>query len=58
MRIRDLLETASTSATASGNIASVSSPLGAVIKRMPPGQSFFGYQARPTKTKKKTKKRG
>lgn len=57
MKIRDLLETSSTSTTSSGNIASVNAPLGSLIKRMPSGQSFFGYQVQPTKTKKKTKKR-
>ena len=61
MKIREILETASSGASSSGSIASVAAPLGgpmaAVIKRMPPGQSFFGQQPVVVhKTKKKRPK--
>lgn len=59
MKIKDLLETASAGASSSGSIASVATPLGgemaSVIKRMPPGQSFFA-PAIDQKPKKKRKK--
>lgn len=45
-------ETSSSGGTSSGAIASVSAPLGAIIKRMPPGQSFFAPM--PVKKTKKT----
>lgn len=53
-------ETSSSGGTSAGSVASVSAPLGAVIKRMPPGQSFFAPMvAQKTKktVRKKSKKR-
>lgn len=50
-------ETTSSGSTGSGNIASVSMPLGGIIKRMPPGQSFFYPTAAPKKAKKRNKRR-
>lgn len=61
MKIKELLETTSGGSTGAGSIASISSPLGgpmaAVIKRMPPGQSFFAPQVPTKKPKKKAKRR-
>jgi hypothetical protein len=54
-----VVETASGGSTGAGSVASVASPMGAVIRRMPPGQSFFAptvVQQRK-KTSKKAKKR-
>lgn len=48
-----LLETSSSGSTGAGSIASVSAPLGAVISRMPAGQSFFGVPL--AKKKKKSR---
>jgi len=57
MKIRDLLQENGTSGgTTSGSIASIPNaggPMMPVIKRMPPGQSFFG----PIPTKRKNKPR-
>lgn len=59
MKIKDLLETASIGASSSGSIASVATPLGGpmsdVIRRIPPGQSFFRTEL-PQKPKKKRRK--
>jgi len=61
MKIKDLLETSSGGSTGAGSIASVSTPLGGpmakVLKRMPPGQSFFAPQVSQKKPKKKVKPR-
>lgn len=59
MKISEILsknhinETSSAGSTSSGNIATVSAPMAGIIKRIPPGQSFF-Y---PVTTTKKAKKR-
>lgn len=49
-----LTETASGGSSSSGSVASVAAPLGAVIRRMPAGQSFFGGPL--VKTRKKRRK--
>lgn len=49
-KILDLIESASAGATAAGNIASISQPMGAVMRR----PSLFGYI--PADTPKKRKK--
>lgn len=54
--IEHVLETTSSGATSTGNIAGVSSPIGGVIKRMPTTPNLFGYiPAVKNKTKKKRK---
>jgi chorismate mutase len=62
IRLETVNETASGGASGAGSIASVASPMGAVIKRMPPGQSFFApmqqqIHRKPRKTNKSAKKR-
>ena len=55
-KTEELNEFASSGSSAAGSVASISAPLGAVISRMPAGQSFFA----PTtvqKTKKSSKKK-
>lgn len=52
--LRRLLETASGGGTSSGSIASVSAPIGTVIRRMPSEPNLFGYVPK-AKTKKKRK---
>lgn len=59
-KAESMYETSSSGGTSSGAIASVSAPLGALIKRMPPGQSFFApIPVKKTKktARKKSKKR-
>ena len=52
-----ILESASGGATGAGAIASVSGPVGGVIKRMPTTPNLFGYvPSAPPKTKKKRPK--
>lgn len=50
-------ETASSGGTSAGSVASLNAPLGAVIRRMPPGQSFFAPTAETKKHSKKAKVR-
>lgn len=50
-----ILENASGGGTAAGAIASIASPVGGVIRRMPTTPNLFGYVA-PTKAKKKSKR--
>jgi hypothetical protein len=62
MKKQGLKENASGGATSSGSVASIANPGGPMmpmIKRMPPGQSFFApYQvSKPKRSKKKAKKR-
>lgn len=54
-KLQEILETASGGATASGSIASVASPVGSMIRRMPTTPNLFGY-VQPSKPKKKRKK--
>jgi hypothetical protein len=62
IRLETVNETASGGASGAGSIASVASPMNAVIKRMPPGQSFFApiqqqIHRKSRKTNKSAKKR-
>lgn len=51
-----IIETASGGSTGAGSIASIASPTGALIRRMPTTPNLFGYVApQPRKTKKKRK---
>lgn len=50
-----VLENASGGSTSAGSIASVASPFGAVVRRIPSEPNLFGYAPRK-KTKKKNKK--
>lgn len=54
--IKNISETTSSGATSAGSVASVSTPIGGVIKRMPTTPNLFGYiPAAKKKTKKKRK---
>jgi len=62
VKAQNIKETASGGATSAGSVASVANPGGPMmpmIKRMPPGQSFFAPYSMPKskKPKKKAKKR-
>lgn len=52
----DIAESASGGATGTGAVASVSSPMGTVIKRMPNTPNLFGYIQKPKKKSKKKSK--
>lgn len=51
-----VIETSSAGSTGAGSISSVSAPLGAIIRRMPPGQSFFSPHVVQKRKKTKHKK--
>lgn len=54
--LESLLETATASSTGAANIASVASPLGATIRRMPTEPNLFGY-IQPSGHKRKNKRK-
>lgn len=54
--LKAVLESGSSGGTSAGSIASVATPIGGVIKRMPSTPNLFGYIP-PAKTKTTKKKR-
>jgi hypothetical protein len=56
-KLIDILETASGSASSAGAIASIASPIGGVVRRMPTEPNLFGYvpAPKPKNKRKKTK---
>lgn len=55
-KLEGILETASGGSTSAGAIASVSSPVGGIHRRMPTTPNLFGYVEPAAKSKKKRKK--